>query len=290
MEEIRQNIIRILRQIGYIVEERSMFKNGLEKNAIDVRENTDTATGAIIYIDDLIREMVSHNFTPEKIVDKLLEVTRDSMKIKPNIDGLFSIENVKKSARVGVQRILPPYKGEVKRPTEFDGIEEYVYLRFDDEGISGSIRLTEKHLEIIGITAEEVFKYGHENNHNEVRFIPIWDMLSELIEMPPFFFVDTPPIYVMTNNKQICGAAAMLDKKAITELSRQEGIYKWTVIPSSRHEVIIFPAEGIEGMESLDYIKDMVKEVNYTSVAPEDVLVDDAFEITVDAAYMNDAA
>ena len=136
-----------------------------------------------------------------------------------------------------------------------------------------------------GISAEEVFKMGYENNHKVVDWFSMRECLGipqEIVE-----YLNLPQMFVLTNKERFEGAAAILDKKAITELSKKTGTYKWTVIPSSRHEVIMLPS--VDGSD-LDTVRETVKMVNAESVSPEDVLADDAFEITVDADYMRDAA
>lgn len=80
-------------------------------------------------------------------------------------------------------------------------------------------------------------------------------------------------MYVLTNEKKIFGASAMLYSDQIKKLSdmHESGLY---ILPSSIHEVIILPEKVINDTE---YMKSMIFEVNETQVSPEERLSDNLY-------------
>lgn len=80
--------------------------------------------------------------------------------------------------------------------------------------------------------------------------------------------INEPPMYVLTNNSFVNGAATILYKNAIKAFADEEQCNLF-IIPSSIHEVLLVPDDG-----SLDgnYIKRMIVQVNQTEVTPCEVL------------------
>ena len=97
--------------------------------------------------------------------------------------------------------------------------------------------------------------------------------ISEMEEGELEEMEDNLPMYVLTNKKKSYGAAAMFDKDALKNLANklESNLY---ILPSSVHEIICIPEE--EGMDPL-YIREMVKEVNMTSVSEEEYLSDNIY-------------
>ena len=77
-------------------------------------------------------------------------------------------------------------------------------------------------------------------------------------------------IYILSNTQGRYGAAALFYPE-VKELIAQKVGKSYFVLPSSLHEVIIVPDNGSHTPEALER---MVKEVNRTQVAPEDILCD----------------
>lgn len=96
---------------------------------------------------------------------------------------------------------------------------------------------------------------------------------QESVALPPLELGQKElSMYVLTNDAGIGGAAVLLYTEELDGLARKlgEDIY---ILPSSRHEVIAVPA--YEG--TLDYLKQIVFDVNRTEVHPEDRLSDQVY-------------
>ena len=83
-------------------------------------------------------------------------------------------------------------------------------------------------------------------------------------------------MYVLTNRQKLNGAAAVLDPEMAGKLTESFGGDS-NLIPSSIHEWIVVSAKATDPKS----IAEMVKEVNATQVADEDVLSDHAYRFTV---------
>lgn len=95
-------------------------------------------------------------------------------------------------------------------------------------------------------------------------------LLKELICMPED--VEEAPMWVITNPGKFYGAAVMLYEEYFSDLSGhlENDLY---ILPSSIHEVIVVPANVFE----TDFLKEMVREVNASEVAAEEVLSENVY-------------
>lgn len=143
----------------------------------------------------------------------------------------------------------------VKRPTEFDGIEQYLYERLDK---NPSIKVNEAGLQHEGMTVAEAWEIARRNTFAETKIESLAKMMARLsgMEMPD---VGGPDIYVVTTETGFRGAAAVLDRKAIKALSDRLGVNTFIMLPSSIHEVLLVPYD--DGDDISNYT-DMVGAVN----------------------------
>ena len=81
---------------------------------------------------------------------------------------------------------------------------------------------------------------------------------------------------VLSNTRRIDGAVCILYPGVLESLAREEG-HDLYILPSSMHEVILLPDTGAPSAEEL---KRMVREVNDTQVAPEEVLSGNVYRYT----------
>jgi len=78
---------------------------------------------------------------------------------------------------------------------------------------------------------------------------------------------------VLTNNVQLNGAAALFYPGVMDQAAERLG-GNFIVLPSSTHEVIMIPADGMTDFRSLEQ---MVKDINRSQVAPEERLSDHVY-------------
>lgn len=83
-----------------------------------------------------------------------------------------------------------------------------------------------------------------------------------------------PPLYVLSNRRQMNGSGCILYKGCLEKFaSEQEADV--VILPSSQHEVILIPDKG-----GLDYddLQEMVRQINISEVPVEDVLSDGVYK------------
>lgn len=84
---------------------------------------------------------------------------------------------------------------------------------------------------------------------------------------------NAPPMYVLTNESLFNGAAALFYPEVQEKIAEQLG-GDYFVLPSSVHEVLIVPDQGILEYQEL---KNMVNDVNNTQVPPDEVLTGEVY-------------
>lgn len=150
--------------------------------------------------------------------------------------------------------------------TEWDIIVIFKVLLDSEEFCTASYTLHERHLDVVGITIEEIEKAALENLRRNIDIFT----LSEFLHFSPVNGMD---LLVVTNKSRMYGAAAMLFNGVLEDISKRMGS-DIVVLPSSIHEVLIVP---ITSMVAYDVLLNMVREVNLTEVSVEERLTDSIY-------------
>lgn len=134
--------------------------------------------------------------------------------------------------------------------------------------LSGSILIEYEHMEQWQIDARGLFALAQKNTPSllPLRFAPLCELLFQESEKS----ADVPdtPLYVLTNEKQYFGAAALLYPHILDMCAETLG-QSFYMIPSSIHEVLLLPADACASSCELNrYIND----VNAEAVMPNEVL------------------
>ncbi|MCI8299662.1 MAG: hypothetical protein HFI69_04810 [Lachnospiraceae bacterium] len=149
---------------------------------------------------------------------------------------------------------------------------------------NASILIYNHHLAYWNITKETLLQLAGKNTPALLPFL--YSSLAEVIFPSINLFPicgqevtqevleeESVPMYVLTNSQQYFGAACILYPNALQEISEnlKDNLY---ILPSSIHEVILVPASLAENPVELSQI---VREVNLTEVAPEEILSDSVY-------------
>ena len=141
------------------------------------------------------------------------------------------------------------------------------------------------HMEPWGVEKEELYRLAMRNTPillpSEIKTMKeiMCDILKghlEELEMEEMvddlldFDSQKPPLYVLSNRKQLNGAGCILYDGCLKDFADSQNS-DIVILPSSTHEVILVPDDG-----KLDYgeLKKMVGEINESEVPEEDVLSD----------------
>lgn len=144
------------------------------------------------------------------------------------------------------------------------------YVPVSIESVCGfsSIMIDNKMLELWGVDEETLYRYARRNTpallHAEIT--PLAEMLTGDSE-------GMPPLYVVTNDRQMNGAAVLLYDGILERFARQTGC-DFYILPSSVHETLFLPVPP----DSDRYgIPEMVRGINAGCLAPEEILSDNAY-------------
>ena len=168
-------------------------------------------------------------------------------------------------------------------------ITYHCLVREDQDGI-GTIRITNEHARQWGVTLEDIHKLAARNTKQHfphciksmeevMRTILLEELpatgdhnkgnASEVI-LTNSKEDGQPSMYILSNTKGINGAACLLYRKVLADFANQVQS-DFYLFPSSIHEVILVPASDTGNR--YDYAE-MVREINETQVAKEEVLSD----------------
>lgn len=114
------------------------------------------------------------------------------------------------------------------------------------------------------MTEQEVLDQAIQNQmQNPYHLSSIEEMLGLNAETAP------SSLMVLTNNKAFCGSSEALNQTALDEAADRLQSDKLFVIPSSVHEVLLFPENG--GV-SPDQFNELINSINQNEVKPQDRL------------------
>lgn len=154
-------------------------------------------------------------------------------------------------------------------------------LSKNEDGLA-TVLVTNEMLKSYGIPLEQLHADAVENS-TRIRpavFKSMQEIMAEMMgipadEMPP----DIVPLHVVTNEEKIQGAAAMFYPDFMEQAAKELG-GSYFILPSSVHEVLLLPDDG---MARLDELKAMVSEVNAKEVQPKDLLSDQVYHFDAES-------
>lgn len=151
---------------------------------------------------------------------------------------------------------------------------------------SGTVIIRDELLPRLQMTGEELLEIAKDNTESQNLF-EVNTLLGTLInimqeegkdiadDFSQYFTAETPRVVVMSNKDRLYGASCLACPKVLDTAIQMLGMDCY-ILPSSIHEVILIEKTGEPG--ELEALREMVKEVNRTEVAPEDVLSDKVFQ------------
>jgi hypothetical protein len=181
-----------------------------------------------------------------------------------------------------------------KRPhSELDDLAvTYCVMLGNEESASVHVPVTYQLMEMWGISQEELHDIAVSNleSVSPSTFMSMNEVMAEMMlpqmieecngnrEMAEAMLSAMMPpddkMFVLSNEKRINGASALLDDKIMDEVREQVGD-NFYILPSSVHECLIIPADEVIELRELE---NMVKEINETKVEPQDRLSNHVYQ------------
>lgn len=151
----------------------------------------------------------------------------------------------------------------------------FFYAYRDERLGAGSILIYNNHMDVWNCSTEDLFKLAKKNTARIYpgKLVKIGELLGEYLGIKDEELLAEIPMYVLSNEQRIFGAACMIYPESLEKAAEQlrENFY---ILPSSIHEVIILPRHVATDVR---VIRDMVREINHTQVAPEEILSDNLY-------------
>ena len=274
----RTEVVKKLNNRGFNAQERDVVKNGVVLKGIMVQpeENTGICISPIIYM-DTVEELENRGLKEDEIISYLIKLYEDNKKFEFNVDTLNDGNFVLKNIFVGLQKTSS--ENIVKKETEFDEIESYMYINLIKNGQdSATTKVTAELLENAGISEDEAWIAAKENTYADTIIVSLLKVMCLNVNMSYFEEMEDMPIYILTNKSKIKGVSAILNRKVLKELADKYCTDKIIAMPSSIHEFLVIPYKE---QYDIDKLSEMVKEVNLIEVNPIEQLADKAYLITV---------
>lgn len=267
--------------------------NGVKKKGLMIKAK-DCNMAPTVYLEEFYLEY-KRGKTLEEIAEEIVGVYRNN----DTFQG-FHIEDFKELKKMGSQLVFRVINYEKNAKMLKDSpyisfldlaIVPYVSLPVDGNNY-GSILVKNEHLDLWGINAETAMKIAAENTPKllQPQICKMEDTIRQLIaaggeerEEYEIFLEEMEgnqnkvPMYVLTNPKNLYGAACMV-YDGVLEMFAEEMGEDIFILPSSIHEVILIPAS--KALSSIE-LRTMVQEINMTQIPTEEILSDHVYKYSV---------
>lgn len=293
----KESLIQILQES--LGEEYTIFtdtvikNNGVELTGMIIKEKDNNASPTI-YIDELYKEY-QRGVSLKKLADTVQQIYKENQyEEEVNLHKFKNYESAK-------EKIVYKLIGEEKNKKLLQSIPHRVfsnlaivfYYVVDEPPFYGkaSILITNVHLKYWKIDEEELYQNAIRNTPfllppqiQNIEDVMHDIMKSELTQdetieemmnrlKKDLLGIDKVPMYVLTNNRKLQGAACMLYPGVIRKFAKtlNKNIY---ILPSSVHEVILLAEDASNNKKDL---LSMVTEINATQVDECEVLADSVY-------------
>lgn len=233
-----------------------------------------------------LNAFVSAVFYPELFegtisgLDELYDyLTRQTHKISVDCYWLTDWDNAKDKLILCVQKAGDE---DILKMKMLD-LEKYVRVVIDE---NHTTKVTERLAEQWGKTKQDIFKAARANTRKKAVVKSVMQMLAEAngVEFSDAVFDDM--LTCVTTEGAMFGAGIIAVKSIREEIAEKIG-GDYFVLPSSIHEVLVTPANGMIDVEGL---KEMVVNINQSEVDPEDRLSDSVYMYHADTKKLTIAA
>lgn len=268
IETMKNQIMEALTNKGYNVELTTISKNNVDQEAFLISIND--SLKATMYLDKYIAD----GDTVESATNKIIAGYEANKMPEMDFSRIAERDYIMDHLTIGLQQTT--HEDIVKKPTDFDGIEQYLMVSDTHQGFSYKVK--QGLLDAARIDLDDAWTIALETVKATSVLTNINKMLVNMgIPEETLSGIDLP-ISVLTNHSNTKGASAVLDPGAINKFAIQYGCDKVYMIPSSIHEVLLVDG-NFDG--DLDMLTAMCQEVNAEQVDAIEQLGHTAYVIEV---------
>ena len=254
----------------YNVEEaelQTVSKNNTTRVAIRVRKG-ENKISPIVYLEPYYDRYCSCEMSMYDVCKDIANVIITNDDVDINVNDILNLDKVRDHILCRIVGIKGNEEYLSNKP--YTKVSDLAAMYYVDLGDSKTIPITNGILEGYKITKRRLHDIALKNlTGSGLTFESMRDILLEMGAPEEILPEDNSiNMYVLTNKNKVFGAAAILDKTTMEEISKQVG-GDFIIIPSSIHEVIILPMDV-----DIDVLDGMIKDVNANEVKEEDRLSD----------------
>ena len=260
--------------------------NGLHLTGITIR-NRESNMAPTIYLDGYFADYKDGR-TMENICKEIVQVYEKNKVQKDfSLEQVTDFKNVKD--RICFKLVNREKNAELLADTPYVEYQDlaivfYILVSKDKSGIT-SITVRNSLMDMWGMDADILYHLAKKNTQRlfRGRVLSMMEVMAEIIGDSADAFEDSAfPMYVATNVFKMNGACILLYDGVLKKFAEKIG-GDFYILPSSVHEVIFVPANG--DMDAR-YLIQMVREVNATQVAPDEVLSDNVYIYHADKNFV----
>lgn len=274
------------------VEAREVMKNNSTLlHGITIREK-DERVAPTIYLESFFDEF-KNGGTLAEIADRVIEAY-EQHKAPKNISVDFFSDFEQAKDRLAMKIVNADKNAKLLSEVphfKFGDLAAIFQVQVDSSEFGNAvITVRDEHMKMWGVSTDALMENARANMEEKqpVRIQSMIEVLTEMMSYVPAEMTasDNGMMYVMTNETKINGAAAMILTDKLDEFAQDRGTNVF-ILPSSIHEILLIPDNGTIGIPELEA---MVKDVNATQVAPDEVLSDNVYFYDKDARNIYIAA
>ena len=274
---------------GYRVTVQDVQKNnGLVLTGITILKK-DCNIAPTIYLNQAF-EQYQEGRTLESICREFIRVYEEH-KVQKDFDASYVTDFAKVQNRI-CYKLINAEKNEVLLAdvphvlVEDLAVIFFILVSSDAEG-TGTITIKNNMLELWDVNTDTLYELALANTQRLFRGSVqsmanvMMDILSKQMDeesAEEFYDMmvdadDVIPMYVCTNSMKLNGAGVIFYNGLLQEFAARVGSDVF-ILPSSIHETLLIPANADMDVE---YLRDMVRTVNRTEVAPDEILSDSVY-------------
>ena len=285
MKEIsyREFIDRIILQLKSMSDKKIITRpvtknNGVQMDAV-ILQSEGEKVAPTIYLNEYYKQYLDGEEL-EHIAEQIIRLSEQKM--EKDFDTRQFVDFTKAKHHILFKIIHAKRNEELLKEIphrSFLDLAVVFYYFVPEEGVNASILIRNEHKNLWGVTDDELYEFAIQNTPKELE-PEIQDMNAVVAEMfagmPELeeegITEESAPMYVVTNKKKYFGAVCMLYPgllKTFAEMQNSD----FYILPSSIHELLLVPT----GMADAEGLSAMVREVNETQVAEEELLSDHVY-------------
>lgn len=259
---------------------QNCIKNNDTKKVGLLLKSSDSNVSPVIYLEDYYKELQRKPFY--QILEDIWQ-TYQKHKAFVNLDTSMFMQWSAVREKVVMKVINYNYNQELLKSVPHDRFLDlavvYYYILDTKEDHEATVLIQNHHMDLWEIDKDEL-KSAAWHNYQKFYEISVQGLDEAIMEMMGMSLSEMeqrprrmqPILYLVTNQRQINGATAILfpDKmKALAEYL-QTDLY---ILPSSIHELLAFP----KTLNMAEKLKEIVHDINVTSVQRAEVLSDEVY-------------